>query len=135
MKTIKAIVEFADNNFASYIPGIDGVNGIGETLEETKRSLEQGVLYRIEDCKKYGVEIPDALKGEYEVEYMFDLKTFLLVYGNILSKSGLERLTGINQKQLWHYAAGKSKPREETKKKVEASIHRLAAELAEITFA
>ena len=135
MNKIKAIVEFADKNFAVYIPGIDGVVGIADTIEETKLSLEQSIQYCIEDCNECGIELPEPIRGEYEIEYQFDLSTFLQVYGKIISKSGLERLTGINQKQLWHYAAGKSKPREQTKKKIEESIHKFAAELAEITFA
>lgn len=135
MSKIKAIVEFADKNFSAYIPEIDGVIGIADTIEETKRSLEQSIQYCIEDCKEYGVELPEPLREEYEIEYQFDLMTFLQVYGKILSKSRLERLTGINQKQLCHYAAGRSRPRAETKKKIEESIHKLAAELAEITFA
>lgn len=50
MNRIKAIAEFADKNFTMYVLGIDGVVGIAETIEETKRSLEQSILYCIEDC-------------------------------------------------------------------------------------
>ena len=36
----------------------------------------------------------------------------VFIYCGIFTKSGLERLTGINQKQLWHYANGKTSPAE-----------------------
>lgn len=52
----------------------------------------------------------------------------------MLSKSGLEAITGINQKQLWHYASGRSKPRKETIEKVAINIHQFAEELTKISF-
>ena len=41
----------------------------------------------------------------------------------------LERLTGINQKQLHHYLAGYRKPREPQRKKIENALHNLGREL------
>ena len=58
-----------------------------------------------------------------------DVKSLLTIYKGIFSKSGLERLTGINQKQLWHYANGTSQPRRTQVLKLENALHRLGAEL------
>ena len=63
-----------------------------------------------------------------------DLKTFLNMYSGIFSKAGLERLTGINQKQLWHYAKGNVKPRKKQVERIQDSIHRLAADMAQTDF-
>ncbi len=41
------------------------------------------------------------------------------------AKPALEKLTGINQKQLWHYEMGKSKPRRERMEKIQKALHRL----------
>ena len=62
-----------------------------------------------------------------------DMKSFLEFYSGIFSKPGLERISGINQKQLWHYASGKSKPRPEQVMKLESALHKLGAELVAIT--
>ena len=51
------------------------------------------------------------------------------MYCKIFTKSALEWLTGINQKQLWHYANGKSTPRPAQVKKIETALHRLGEEL------
>lgn len=61
-----------------------------------------------------------------------DVKSLLTIYEGIFTKAGLERLTGINQKQLWHYASGTSSPRREQAIKIENAIHRLGNELIAI---
>jgi peptidoglycan hydrolase-like amidase len=50
-------------------------------------------------------------RGDFEVVYKFDIESLLTYYQGIFSNSALEKLTGINQKQLWAYAHVKSKPR------------------------
>lgn len=61
-----------------------------------------------------------------------DVKSLLAFYTGIFTKSGLERLTGINQKQLWHYANGISTPRRKQVQKIESALHRLGSELMAI---
>lgn len=134
MKRLSAIIEFAENNFTAYIKELDGCIGIAKTIEEVKKSLEQSIELQIELLQEDGIKIPKILQGKYDIEYSYDMTSFLQVYGKIISKAGLEKISGINQKQLWHYANGISKPRENTKKKLEQSIHQLGQELIEVTF-
>lgn len=134
-RTLNAVIEFAENNYAAYIKEVDGIIGIGETIEEVKKSLQESIEYCIQDCKEDGVEVPEALAGEYEIKYAYDMQTFLKVYSGILGKAGLERLTGINQKQLFHYESGLAKPRANTTKKIAESLHKFADELAQVEFA
>jgi hypothetical protein len=63
-----------------------------------------------------------------------DLETFLNNYSGILSKSGLEKITGINQKQLWHYSSGNRRPKPETIRKIQQSIHGFADDLKQVHF-
>lgn len=51
----------------------------------------------------------------------------------IFSNAALERLTGINQKQLWNYANGVSKPRPKSKEKIETALHALGQDLLEFS--
>lgn len=134
MKKLHVTIEFAENNLAAYLNEVDGIIGIGCTIDEVKDSLEKSIKYCIEDCAEDGIEVPEPLAGEYELVYAYDMKSFLNVYCNILSKAGLEKLTGINQKQLWHYASGKSKPRKETVEKVSKAVHGFARELLNMEF-
>ncbi|HJD52595.1 MAG TPA: helix-turn-helix domain-containing protein, partial [Candidatus Avibacteroides avistercoris] len=76
-----------------------------------------------------GDPLPPQLGGEWTVSYQMDAAALLNYYKGILPLSGLARLTGINQRQLAHYAAGRSRPRAGQAAKIEDALHRLGQEL------
>jgi transcriptional regulator with XRE-family HTH domain len=61
-----------------------------------------------------------------------DVESLLDYFDGILTQTALSRLTGINIKQLNHYARGKSKPRPAQIRKIEQGLHKLGVELMEI---
>ena len=132
MFCLKAIIETTPDNYSAYFENFDGVVATGSTISEIKRRLTEGIEVLIETCKEMGYEIPDEVKDGYTIEFKMDVKSLLSVYYGIFTKSGLERLTGINQKQLWHYANGITKPRKKQKEKIESALHRLGSELLAI---
>lgn len=129
MTTLHAVIEKADANYSAYVEELTGVGGVGDTLDEVKTSLEEALVVLKEACIDYGDPIPEELQGEYKIVFRMDTKSFLQMYCKIFTKSALERLTGINQKQLWHYANGLSKPRPAQVKKIERALHQLGEEL------
>lgn len=58
--------------------------------------------------------------------------TRMWIYSGVFTKAALSRVTGINERQLWHYAAGVRKPRRAQAKRIEEGIHRLGKELLTI---
>ncbi|NDV59146.1 type II toxin-antitoxin system HicB family antitoxin [Bacteroides sp. 519] len=132
MEFIKVIVELADTNYSAYIEGVDGVVATGSTLDEIKANMAIAIEDFIEYCDEFGCKIPEKLKGEYELVFKMDVQCVLDFYSNVFSKAGLERITGINQKQLWHYASGGRKPRQEQVLKLERALHKLGEELLSI---
>lgn len=129
MTTLHAVIEKADANYSAYVEELTGVGGVGDTLDEVKTSLEEALVVLKEACIDYGDPIPEELQGEYQIVFRMDTRSFLQMYCKIFTKSALERLTGINQKQLWHYANGLSKPRPAQVKKIERALHQLGEEL------
>ena len=129
MITLHAIIERAEHNYSAYVEEVDGVGGVGDTLDEVKKSLKEGLIVLKEACIEDGYPVPEELQGEYQIVFRMDTKSFLQMYCKIFTKSALERLTGINQKQLWHYANGKTKPRPAQVKKIERALHQLGEEL------
>ncbi|MCF0052007.1 type II toxin-antitoxin system HicB family antitoxin [Dyadobacter sp. LJ53] len=126
MKIIKVTIARSKDFFGAHSENVKGLNGGGETIEDVKKSL----LECIEIVKTFDDKnIPAALKGEYEIEWKLDVGSFLTYYKGIFSQSGIARLTGINEKQLNHYASGLKKPRPAQAKKIEAALHRLGSEL------
>ena len=129
MRTIIATIESLENNYSAYINELDGVVATGNTIEEIKENLRETLEDYVETCRELGCDIPDLLQGDYAIEFKMDVKSLLTLYQGIFSKAGLERLTGINQKQLWHYAKGKSSPRKAQIDKIETALHRLGNDL------
>jgi predicted RNase H-like HicB family nuclease len=119
-----------NENYGAWIDNLPGVYGQGDTVEEAKKSLNEGLSLYV----KYNTELPDVIQGDYQIEYYMDIPSFLNYYSSIFSKSALERLTGINQKQLFHYASGLRKPSKGTVKKLDDAIHRFVSELSQVRF-
>ena len=76
--------------------------------------------------------IPKELRGEYELVFKLDAQSFFNYYKGIFTNSALERITGINQRQLQHYASGLKKPRPVQVKKIESALHKLGHELISV---
>lgn len=135
MTTLHAIITRSENNYGAYLKEVDGIIGIGETLQEVKNSLLESIDITIEECAMNPEYVlPEEFKGDYEVVFSMDVLSFMEYYAGILSKAGLQRITGINQKQLGHYASGLSKPRAKQRARIEAGLHRLGEELLSIRF-
>ena len=126
---VKVIIEHAGENFSAYVADGDGIAVTGDSVDEIKASMCEAIDDYIQTCKELDLEIPKCFSGDYELSFELDVCSLLKIYEGIFSKSGLERLTGINQKQLWHYANGKSKPRQAQRIKIEKGLHRLGKEL------
>ena len=133
-KKLTVILESAPNNYSAYIQGVDGVVAIGYSIPEIKEKIKEAIDVFKECCVEDGFEIPEPLQGEYELEYHIDVKSFLEVYSQYFTKAVLERLTGVNQKQLWHYASGRTKPRKKQRDRIETAIHNLGRDLMAFSF-
>lgn len=120
----------SSDSFGAYSENCDGIYAAGNTIEECKKD----VITAIELIKKNLPEEqwPEQIRGEYRLVWHYDVQSLLLYYGTMLSLSGLERVTGIHQKQLWAYMHGRSRPRKQQKERIEESLHRFADELADV---
>jgi predicted RNase H-like HicB family nuclease len=134
MKTLNVTVAHTGNNYCAMIDGLDNIMVSGNSIDEIKTNLGSAIEETIAACNESDIPIPELLSGSYELNYHMDVESFLNFYKNVFSKSGLERLTGINQKQLWHYASGGRKPRREQVNKIESALHHLGKELLSISF-
>lgn len=73
------------------------------------------------------------LQGDFELNFKIDAATFINYYSGIFTKAALIRITGINERQLWHYAAGVHKPRKQQLEKIQKGIQSLTAEQTAIS--
>lgn len=133
MKKIEAIIEKAKDGFYSAHCVTEMFTGGGNTAEEAKKDMLEQMKFYKETAIEDGFEYPAFLDGEFEMVYKFDAESLLEYYSGILSLSGLEKITGIHQKQLWNYLHGKSKPRKAQIEKIEHGLHNLGSELLSIS--
>lgn len=126
MKTIRIIIERNEDGFWGYAENEKAIVGGGDTVHECK----QDILDCIETLKELNAENkPSFLDKDYELIYKFDTPSLLSYYKGIFTNSALERITGINQKQIQHYASGHRSPRLEQRLKIENALHSLGKEL------
>lgn len=131
MKKIIIVIERSADLFDAYSDNCDGIYGAGDTLEECKADIETSIRQIKE---KLPIEQwPEELKGEYELEYKLDTQSFLEYFSQYLSLAGMERITGVNQKQLSNYLNRRAKPRKQQVERISKGLRRFASELLSIT--
>ena len=121
LKIYKAIIERSKDAYWAYIPELEGVSGVGDTVQEAKQSMLGGLGLQ--------QELGNLSNQEFLIEYHFDVISLLNFFKGILTNAAFERLTGINQMQMSHYATGLKKPRKAQRQKIERALHQLGEDL------
>lgn len=124
-------MEYAGDNLSAYINDLPIV-AVGKDLNDIKRDVTDAIQVYKESCLELGVKPSDLVTGEYELSFVIDATTFINYYSNIFTKSALSRITGINERQLWHYAAGLHKPRKRQLERIQRGVQALTEELNSI---
>jgi hypothetical protein len=133
MKIIEAIIERSkDGTFSVYCIN-EMFTGMGNTAEAAKMDMRQQMDFFKKTAIEDNFPYPDFLNEDFEIVYKFDTESLLEYYSGILSLSGLEKITGIHQKQLWNYLHRKVKPRKAQVEKIEKGLHTLGSELISIS--
>ena len=127
MKTVEVIVEYAGKNLSAYIEGAPVIT-VGNDMREIEENMKEAIELYLED----NPNPCELLPGELELKFKVDAATFINYYSNIFTKAALSRITGINERQLWHYAAGVHKPRRQQLEKIQKGIQALTKELSSI---
>ena len=135
MRKIKAFIERgSDGSYGVYMdaeghtPGYT-VSGGGKTAKEAVADFYAAY----DTVRRYCERNKEAFEAvEFDVHY--DVASFLNYYSNVLTLSGLEQLTGVNQRQLGHYASGRKRPRPAMVKKIEDALHRFSQDIGQVHF-
>lgn len=130
-KKIIIVIEKSDDYFDAYSDNCDGIYAGGKDIEEVKKNTYEAI-----DALKRNLpeeRWPEQLKGDYEIEWKLDVPSFLEYYSKFMSLAGMERVTGINQKQLSNYLHHHAVPRRRQAERIMTGIHRFASELMSIT--
>lgn len=89
-RTYLVVFEKGKESWSAFAPDIPGTGGLGETFEEARQSLREGIGYMLEDQVERGLPVPGASstsvdfsefdpnpeQSHYEIEWMtVDLPT------------------------------------------------------------
>ena len=133
MKEVTVCIERGtDGRYSAYISS-NGCEfaciGEGATAKET----EEDFLAGVEDIRRvYEKENKTFPDNTYRFKY--DIASFLNYYAYALSLAGLERITGVNQRQLNHYATGVRRPSRSTVLRIERGVKAFAEEMSHVCF-
>lgn len=131
MRAVEVIVENAGDNLSAYIEGAP-IMTVGNDVKVIEKNMKEAVELYLDSCKEMNIAPVEVLQGEFTLKFKIDAATFINYYSSIFTKAALSRITGINERQLWHYAAGVHKPRKQQLEKIQKGINALTEELAAI---
>ncbi len=131
MEELRIVIEKTSDYYDAYAENCDGIYGAGNSIEEVKENIKEAIRLIKEELPRE--QWPEILKGEYTVKFQMDVRSFLEHYRDRVSLSGLEMITGINQKQLSNYLHSRSTPRKAQRERINEGISKFAHELMELT--
>ena len=135
-KNIKVYVEWTDKNLCASLS--DNVPGsivvTAKNIIELKREVAKTLKFHIEGMFADGDEVPQWLvEGKYEFDYEYlSAAALIKACEPYASLAALSRATGINQRQLSHYANGIRHPRPEQRKRIVEGMHKIGRELLSV---
>ncbi|MDR0572427.1 MAG: type II toxin-antitoxin system HicB family antitoxin [Tannerella sp.] len=129
MEKVVVTVELSENNYSAYLEDLPGCVSTGKTFDELKSNIREAVDFHLAGMREDGDDIPEQFTKKYQFVFRFDPQSLLQRYNGIFTNFALERITGINQRQLQRYASGVSRPRRPQAEKIEKALHKLGKEL------
>lgn len=125
-KEIRVLVSWSGENFNGGVgdPVLGAILVTASSLEGFKREFEESLEFHIEGLRENGDSIPDyILSGNYRIVYDLETTALLKEAEKFTTLAAISRATGINQKQLSHYATGLKQPRPSSRERIIQGLH------------
>lgn len=125
-KELKVLVSWSGENFNGGIgdPNLGAIVVTASTLKEFKQEFEESLKFHIDGLTQDGIELPEYItSGNYRIVYDLEATALLKEAERFTTLAAISRATGINQKQLSHYATGLKQPRQSSRDKIIQGIH------------
>lgn len=135
MKNIKALISWSGNNYCvTNGPEVEGCIVVTDkSFENAKKSFEETLKFHVEGMLADGDDVPSWLQnGEYEIVYELETSALLRRCERFTSIAAISRASGINERQLSHYANGLKRPRPEQRKRIIDGLHKIGEEFLSV---
>lgn len=136
MEKIIVEVRWCDHNFGATLS--DNVPGAivvaAKTYDELQKEVLETLQFHLEGMKADGDEIPQWLAdGDYELVYNLDTAALIRSCERYTSLAAISRASGVNERQLSHYANGLKKARIQQRKRIIEGLHKIGRKLQSIS--
>ena len=133
MEIIKVLVGWEDKNYSAVAECNGVVVATHKDFEMLKKEFTEAFAFHISESAKDGDPIsPALLNGDYTLEYELQTSALLHIFDGVLTRSALSKVTGINERQLGHYAQGIRTPRPQQREKIVQGIHQLGRQFLSV---
>ena len=133
MESIKVLVGWENKNYSAVAEYNGVVVATHKDFETLKKEFEDAFAFHITESAKDGDPIPATiLEGNYSFEYELQISALLHIFDGILTRAALSKVTGINERQLGHYAQGIRTPRPQQREKIVQGIHQLGRQFLSV---
>ena len=82
------IVEKSKDYFDAYSENCDGIYAAGNSIDAVKADAEKAIELIKQTLPEK--QWPKEIKGDYEIEWTFDVASFLEYYSSFMSLAGME---------------------------------------------
>lgn len=107
-----------------------GVLVTAKTFQKLKEDFTESLHLHIEGCIADGDSFPEYLtNGNYDIEYRPDAAALIRNAEAYTTMSAISRVSGINQKQLSHYANGLKHPRPLQLERIKSALSEIGTQL------
>ena len=132
MEKITVNVEWCNKNFAASVG--DNVPGAvvvtAKTLKQLKADVADSLRFHVEGMVADGDDVPEWLRSEeYEFDWVMGTSALLRECEQYTDLAAISRASGVNARQLSHYANGIKRPRAEQRKRIIDGLHKIGEEL------
>lgn len=133
MERLIAKIGYTERNYSALVELPDEVVVVThKTFDGIKAAIIDSLEFSKEGHLESNEPQPDWVKNGYEVELELEVSALLQYFDGILTRSALARITGINERQLGHYATGIRKPRPEQRARIVDGFHKLGKEFSAV---
>ena len=133
MEIIKVLVGWEDKNYSAVAECNGVVVATHKDFEKLKKEFTEAFAFHINESAKDGDPIsPALLNGDYTLEYELQTSALLHIFDGVLTRAALSQVTGINERQLGHYAQGIRTPRPQQREKIVQGIHQLGRQFLSV---
>lgn len=131
-KKINVNVYWSEGNYCcAWEDGQQGVVIVtAKTLQQLKADFAESLELHIQGCIADGDTLPEDLKnGDFVIEYELDTAALIRNAESYTTMTAISSASGINRKQLSHYANGMKRPRPAQLARIKAGLREIGAQL------